>query len=417
MRVLLATDHFPPFIGGGHRWGSLLATGLARRGHEVAVATMWHGGLPEIERHGQESVVVHRLRQLRTPVPALVHDRRQRHAPPLPDPLMVRGLRRLIRESRPDVVLSHGWISAAVVRALRRTSIPLVLSSHDYGYFCAIRILMHNGDVCSGPAPRKCLACASGFYGKPKGVAAVAGVGQLRRKALPRISAVQSVSSFVDEVNGRHFIDNAPGADRIERFIIPAFVDADVPGEADERVVRSALAELPEEPFILFVGALRPLKGIEVLFDAYGRLRDPPPLVLMGTVEQDTPEPFPDGATVLTDVPHVAVMEAWRRACIGVVPSVWPEPLGTVSIEGIMQGTSMIATEPSGMVDTVGDGAGVLVPQGDPVALAEAMQALIDDPARRRELERAGKARAAQFDAEAVLDRYEMMLGQLAAGR
>ena len=82
-----------------------------------------------------------------------------------------------------------------------------------------------------------------------------------------------------------------------------------------------------------------------------------------------------------------------------------------------MQGTSMIATEPSGMVDMVGDDAGMLVPQGDPVALADAMQSLIDDPARRRALQRAGQARATQFDAEAVLDPLREMLGRVAAGR
>jgi glycosyltransferase involved in cell wall biosynthesis len=416
VRVLIASDHFPPFIGGGHRWAALLSSGLARRGHAVTVATMWHGGLPEIEHHGPHRVVVHRLRQLRTPVPALVRNLDQRHSPPLPDPLMIARLRRVIRSCQPEVVLSHGWISAAVVQALRGTSIPLVLSSHDYGYFCAIRILLHDGAVCSGPAPRKCLACASGFYGKPKGVAAVAGVASFRRAALPRIVAVQSVSTFVDDMNGEHFIGGDPHRDRIERFVIPAFVDADPPDEADERLVRSILAELPDEPFILFVGAIRPVKGIEVLFDAYRRLREPPPLVLMGTIEQDTPDPFPTGAIVLTDVPHVAVMEGWSRALFGVVPSVWPEPLGTVSLEGIMQGAPVIATAPSGMVDTLGDGAGVLVPQGDAAALAEAMQSLIDDPVRRQQLCEAGKARAAQFDAEAVLDRYEKMLTGLIAG-
>ena len=46
MRILIATDHYPPFIGGAHRQARLLAAGMAERGHDVAVVTPWHGGLP-----------------------------------------------------------------------------------------------------------------------------------------------------------------------------------------------------------------------------------------------------------------------------------------------------------------------------------------------------------------------------------
>ena len=49
MRILIATDHYPPFIGGAHRQARLLAAGMAERGHDVAVATTWHGGLPPLD--------------------------------------------------------------------------------------------------------------------------------------------------------------------------------------------------------------------------------------------------------------------------------------------------------------------------------------------------------------------------------
>ena len=52
----------------------------------------------------------------------------------------------------------------------------------------------------------------------------------------------------------------------------------------------------PSEPFILFVGAFRKVKGLETLFEAYRRLTDPPPLVLMGTFERDSPTDFPPEA-------------------------------------------------------------------------------------------------------------------------
>ena len=102
MRILIATDHFPPFIGGAHRQAQLIARAMVERGHEVVVATPWHGGLPMVEEDA--GVTVHRVRQLRTVFPSLVRDTRQRHQPPFPDPVSVAGLRKLIAEFEPEVI-------------------------------------------------------------------------------------------------------------------------------------------------------------------------------------------------------------------------------------------------------------------------------------------------------------------------
>jgi phosphatidylinositol alpha-mannosyltransferase len=57
----------------------------------------------------------------------------------------------------------------------------------------------------------------------------------------------------------------------------------------------------------------------------------------------------------------------------------------------------------------------VLVPPGDPTALAAAVDALLADPARARALSAAARARAAAYDwtalAERVLDVYRAALG------
>jgi hypothetical protein len=44
LRLLLVSDLYPPYIGGAARSTSLLAHGLARRGHVVSVATSWQVG-------------------------------------------------------------------------------------------------------------------------------------------------------------------------------------------------------------------------------------------------------------------------------------------------------------------------------------------------------------------------------------
>jgi glycosyltransferase involved in cell wall biosynthesis len=357
-------------------------------------------------------VRVKRVRQLRTAVPTLVTHQRQQHSPPFPDPISIFDLRRVIKAADPEVVITHGWLAASTVVALRGSDVPVIVSAHDYGTFCPTRRLLHNGGTCAGPAPRKCLSCAADYYGRPKGWTSVAGVRLSRWLLARRIVATQSVTPFVDETLNRHFLRDAPTRQRTQRFVIPAFIDMSTE-EADSNSDISALvAQLPEEPFILFVGAFRRDKGLDVLFEAYRQLRDPPPLVLLGTRERDTP-PFPPGAITLYDVPHAAVVMAWDRALIGVVPSLLPEPLGTVAVEGIAQGVPMIATVPSGMGDVLDDDAGLLIPQGDAHALAEAMRTLLDDPDLRRELSRRGRRRAELFRGGRVLALYEEMLREV----
>ncbi len=414
MRILLVTDHYPPFIGGAHRWAELTAHGLSRRGHDVRVATEWHGGLAREEC--SDGVVLHRIRQMRTVATSLVSDPRQRHSPPFPDPIQVMDLRRVIAAARPDVVMAHGWISASAAVALRGQRTPLLGSAHDYGYFCPTRILLHKGRPCAGPAPAKCLICASGFYGgAATGAGAVGGVAVARRILARRLNGLQSVTSFVDEqVWARLFGDH--GGRGVRRYVIPAFLGSDRTSTATpQSVIDHYAARLPAEPYILFVGALRRIKGVDVLLEAYRRLIDPPPMVLMGTIHDDTPPLEAPGVSVFESVPHGAVMAAWDRAMFGVAPSVWPEPLGTVTVEGISRGKAMIATVPSGMADVLGGGAGILVPSGDVEALATAMGRLIADPGLRGQLGRTGQAKAPRFDATRVLRDYERALAELVA--
>ena len=118
------------------------------------------------------------------------------------------------------------------------------------------------------------------------------------------------------------------------------------------------------------MGALRREKGVEILLESYKRLEHPPPLVLIGTREPDSPGELPPGTTLLTDAPHAAVLAAWDRALFGVLPSLLPEPLGTVVCEGMTRGKAVIGTRPGGHSDVLTDGVtGLVVPSGDTASL------------------------------------------------
>jgi len=404
MRILIATDHFPPFIGGAHRQAQLLGREMAHRGHTVAVVTPWHGGMPKLEH--DDGFVVHRVRQMRTAFNFMVRDQRQRHQPPFPDPVTVIALRNLIADFEPDVIHAYGWLAFSVAPALGRRRIPLLVSARDYAYFCATRTLLQKGAPCSGPAPLKCLACSGSYYGAPKGWFAAASVALSKPLLARRMTGLHSVSSYVHDVTVANM-----GKVRTEDWLeltIPSFQAEPPPRPGEEEIdIDAWLARLPDRPFILYVGAFRKVKGLETLFAAYRQLSDPPPLVLMGTYERDSPTDFPPEATVLTDVPHKVVMASWKQAMFGVMPSLWPEPLGATVSEGMSQGRPVIGTQLGGHTDMLDETTGVLVPQGDAGALAVAMRELIEDPERREQMGRAAAERAKNFAGPSVLPRFE----------
>jgi glycosyltransferase involved in cell wall biosynthesis len=409
MRILLATDHYPPFIGGAHRQAQILARELRRRGHVVHVAAPWQSGEPQ--RTEEDGVVVHRVRELRTASPRFVHGTRQRHPPPYPDPLLVWELRRVIRTARPDVIHTYGWISFSSAAALLGMRIPLLVSARDYAYFCANRTLVIDGRPCAGPSFGKCVGCAGRYYGRSKGFVSAAGVALSRSLLVRKMTGLHSISGFVQDVTRDHLVTPMGVRPQVD-VVIPSF-KAEQSGGGNESA--PALDALPSEPFILFVGAFRKVKGLETLFEAYGRLSAPPRLVLIGTFERDSPQVFPKGAIVLTDVPNVGVMAAWRRALFGVFPSLWPEPLGGVVFEAMSAGKAAIGTDHGGHTDLIVDrSTGLLVAPADPDALARAMDTLIRDDTTREAYGRAALERSRLFAAETVVPQFERVYGQLA---
>lgn len=398
LRILMVSDEYRPVIGGAARSAELLSRHMSERGHTMAIATAWQPNTPAFEREGE--VEIHRIRDLTTRTPRLSEDPYRHHAPPFPDPEAVWRLRRLIRRFRPDAVHAYGWLAHSAAAAMTGIEVPLLLSARDYGNFCSVFTLVREGARCSGPAPAKCLGCASSTYGFAKGALATTSVFASKPLLRRKVTAIHGVSRFVAGEMNRHL--RVPGA---LSAVVPNFHEEN-DGPVDEEI----MAQLPAEPYIQFVGHLRQYKGLHDLLAAYEGLEDRPPLVLVGTRGPDTPERFPDGVTVLTYVPHATVMAMWERALFAVSPSIAPEALGNVVHEAMSKGCAVIGTKPGGHEEMIDDGkTGLLVPGGDAAALGRAMARLIADRELRERIGRAAELRARRFTPEVVMPELERL--------
>ncbi len=225
MRIIMATDFYPPFLGGVELQSQTLSRELARRGDEVSLITVWRPGLLTHQRDA--GVEIYRLKGLFTAPPWFSTVPGRRYHPPFPDPLIALRLRRLLRSWRPDVVPTTGWISYSCALAHLGLKTPLVLSARDFSNVCAVRTLLRDGRICDGPALAKCIRCASRSYGIPKARAAVVGVrsgGPLLRH---KTTATHSISSYVEQVMQRCFWTDGSRLPAGLRVTIP---DTLVPG-------------------------------------------------------------------------------------------------------------------------------------------------------------------------------------------
>jgi len=119
-----------------------------------------------------------------------------------------------------------------------------------------------------------------------------------------------------------------------------------------------------------------------------------------------------DTVTVLPFDPDPAKHYGWADAVV--VPSTQPEPFGLVAIEAMAAGKAVIAAGHGGLAEIVVDDlTGALVTPGDADALARAISAYLDDPARLRAHGDAGAARFAEQYDERI---YRRGFADVAAG-
>jgi glycosyltransferase involved in cell wall biosynthesis len=184
-----------------------------------------------------------------------------------------------------------------------------------------------------------------------------------------------------------------------------------------------------EEPYFLFVGRFVEKKGASDLIRAI-RLLDArgsdARLVLVGdgplagTLREEA-RGLP-GVSFPGWLPNDAVRLAMRRAAAVCVPSVTAasgdaEGLPSVILEAMAEAAPVVASRHAGIAEAIEHGrSGLLVPEGDPLALADALEHLVAQPALRARLGAAARQVAAErFNAIGQSRRLEAALLRAAA--
>ena len=395
MRVALVSEHASPLavLGGVDAGGqnvhvAALATELGRRGIAVTVYTRRDD--PSLARRVQlaprvavEHVDAGPPKRVRNPIDNLL---------PFMDEF-AHELDRAWARARPDVVHSHFWMSGRAALAAAPPGVPVVHTFHALG---VVKRRYQGVKDTSPPeripeerrilqaADRIVATCSDELF---ELVRLGGDAGRIRV-----IPCGVNVRNF----GPRGLADPRP-AGRHRLVVVSRLVERKGVGN-----VVTALAEIPGAELVIAGGPARERLGTDPEVSRLARLARSLGVAdrveFRGRLERAEVPPLLRSADVVVCVP-------------------WYEPFGIVPLEAMACGVPVVASAVGGLVDTVLHGVtGLHVPPRRPDRVAEAVRALLADPAQRAALGAAGVRRAReryswQRVADATLEAYGEVVG------
>jgi glycosyltransferase involved in cell wall biosynthesis len=373
MRVALLVYRGNPHSGGQGVYTRYLARELVRQGHSV---TVFAGQPWPVLDDGVDFVAVPSLDLYREPDPFRIPRPSEFKTPidlaefavmcsaGFPEPLTFSlRVRKLLRQRRSDFdIVQDNQTFGRGLLGVMDDGLPLLGTCHHPVTVDRALDLEHAATLRKRIALRRWY----GFIGMQKKVA----------RRIPRILTVSSSSK----------------ADIVEQFgvapeqleIVPIGVDhtlfrprpeiARVPG----RIMTTASADVP-------------FKGLLPLVEALAKLRTQTPhahLVVVGKLRPESPVAaairrlgLSDAVRFESSIGDERMVELYAQAQVAVVPSLY-EGFSLPAVEAQSCATALVATTGGALPEVVGKdgGSGLLVPPGDPGALAAAIGRVLADP-------------------------------------
>ena len=317
-----------------------------------------------------------------------------------------RNIRKLIEQSRPDVVHFHNTflrISPAAYYVVKEMGLPVVQTLHNYRLICPGALLMRDGHLCEDcldkviPWPGIVYSCWRNSRMGTAVVTAMLTVHRLLKTWIKQVDVYIALTEFAR----RKFIEGGLPAEKIS--VKPNFIYPD-PGKGEHG-----------GNFALFVGRLSAEKGVKTLLSAWRLLKGIPLKVvgdgpLMAEIRECV-EREGLAVEVLGRRSREEVFAFMRSASFLLFPSEWYEGFPMTIAEAFACGLPVVASQLGVMAEIVEDGrTGLLFEPGNPEDLAEKVEWAWTHP---KEVKRMGEEARREYEEKYTAERNYRMLMEI----
>lgn len=326
-------------------------------------------------------------------------------------------VRAAVQASQARAVWIHNWDQSGDFAKLADLGIPLGRMVHDHALYCLRQYKYHplTRRNCTRPASAACIfPCLAPLQRSRTGfpIRWVSFLAKLEEIAHNRALDRLVVAS---EFMRGELLKNRFAGEKI--CLLPPVPPEFFPTGGNEAGLDA------EAGRILFVGQVIRGKGVDVLLRALAGLKGVWKFALAG---RGSALPkcealidklgLRERVEIFGHLTPAELLQQYQRAQISVVPSVWQEPFGMVGIEAMRLGRPVVAFASGGIPEWLREGeTGLLAPTGSVVGLRRALQTLLDDPERARQMGQRGQIVARDvFSFSRYVDNLALMLENLA---
>lgn len=325
------------------------------------------------------------------------------------------NLGKLLGENKVDVANVHNLgpqITWSILPLLKERRIPILYTVHDYGMLCPNVTFLSNGKICE--------KCKGGNFYQC--------TWNRCKKNSYAASAVATLKAYIDHWLGvREYIDVfiCPSRRQMEKFIEFGYdrdrlVHLYNPYDTGELQAGGGDAGVPYSNYILFVGRLERIKGIQTLLHAMRDIRKVDLVVIGSGGEEAACRDFvrDNGLShvhLLGQMRKADIVPYLRNCMFAVCPSECFENLPYSVIEAMALGKPVIGSDIGGIPELVIDGhTGLTFRPGDGNDLGEKIGILAADQAAIREYGENARRHVARITSyDAYYESIEGILGKL----
>lgn len=284
-------------------------------------------------------------------------------------------IKRLIEDERPDIAHLHNichQISPSIIDALKKKSIPVVMTLHDYKLTCPVYTLFHGGAACE--------ECAGGRYYRAfsnrctKGSAVKSAINVLEMYLHHRVMHIyERVDTFISP--SRFLLEKTREMGFRGRIVhLPNFVDS----------ASFAPSYSFEERSIVYFGRLSREKGLTTLLEAAKGLDATVKIIGEGPQKEELLEKASregiGNVVFLGFRKGKELHDEIKRSMFAVVPSQWYENNPLSVLEAFALGKPVIGSRIGGIPELVRDDeTGLTFAHGEAQDLRDKINSLIDD--------------------------------------